>query len=835
MNMRNLKQTIFGSVAIATATLLSACSDEAVISESPSNNITGVTISAPDFIPDGDLLTRTEVNITQLGAEFLWQADDLVGIYPDKGTQVRFPMENGAGSSTAKFDGGGWAVKGAYSYMAYYPFIPDMNMDKTAIPADYSGQRQHGSNNHDHIGHYDYMTATHKTPTEDGTVGFDFLHMGALVRLTLPVTKADTYEVLTIHTDGEIPLRGTFDITQDNISLNITETTHDFTIALDEINTVDEGEEIIIFFMLPPVNLLAFDTYAILRSDKTEIKYLLEPKNYEAGKIYAPTASKVASREAALLSPGNKFNSILKSLANNNTYYATNPDEKVKHIIFKTNSDFTPVGDMSNVKEVQEPFYDPIYAVWDAEQGIMTIHTIKDILYCNENASDMFRGFEELEDIDFSEFCTSATSGFARMFQNCYKLKNIDLSHFDFSNTDNLSEMFSNCRSITSLDFSDRHDLANITGLVYTWEGCRNLTSIDLSMFTADGISARGALKDCYSLTTVKANDFHFDENWEGAIEVFWGCKALRTIDLSQFDFRQATDLNGFFNNCEALENITFGSSFTTQNVTSMSGMFNGCKSLSNIDLSKFDTRNVESMYGMFSGCTNLESIDLSTFNTENVRTMNGMFSGDTKLREIDLSTFTNPHLEDLEMTFRYCTNLETVIFGIDFKTTMCVNFRGLFEGCNSLKTIDLSMFDTNLAKDLSYMFFACQSLETIDLKNFKTRHVESIERMFEDCQQLKKLDISNFEAGEYLSLNTEFSTGAPGFGCEEINYGAKWDFDELLVPYDESQTAEDVSYKKITCLPSFMQRLINHAPVLQECKDNGTLTFINAETGETM
>lgn len=828
--MRNLKQTIFGSVALATAAMLSACSDEAVISESPSNNITGVTISAPDFIPDGDLLTRTEINISQLGAEFLWQADDLVGIYPDEGTQVRFPMENGAGSSTAKFDGGGWAVKGAYSYMAYYPFIPDMNMDKTAIPADYSGQRQHGSNNHDHIGHYDYMTATHKTPTEDGTVGFDFLHMGALVRLTLPVTIPGSYKELVIQTNGDIPVCGTFDITKEKISLEVTNTTHEFVIALDDINTVNVGEEIIIFFMFPPANLLSCETYAILRSDNIELKYPLQPKNYEAGKIYAPEVGSVEKKESTKLLSGTEFNAKLKSLANGKEYHLDNPDYKIKRIIFNPNSSFAPSEDKVYVS-VQEPYYDPIYAEWNAGTGTMTIHSDKEAINSNDYSAGMFNDMEELLSIDFSGFNTTFTTDFNGMFKNCYKLREIDLSNFNFSRATQLDQTFEGCRSITSLSFSEQNHLENITSLVSTWSGCINLEAIDLSLFSADGITTNFALTHCNSLKSITANNFHFSGECADFVSY---CTSLEEIDLSQFDFSQATHLIAFFSQCENLKNINFGTSFDTQNVVTMGGMFDGCSALKSIDLSHFDTRNVEDMAIMFRNC-GFESIDLSPLNTKKARYMHGMFAGNTSLKEIDLSSFTNPEVVSLGGLFQDCTALESITFGENFGTQMCTSFGSMFENCWALQTLDLSIFDTNMAKELGFMFKGCRSLVDLDLSNFNTKHVESIERMFEDCQQLKKLDISNFEAGEYLSLNTEFSTGAPGFGCEEINYGAKWDFDELLVPYDESQTAEDVSYKKITCLPSFMQRLINHAPVLQECKDNGTLTFINAETGEEM
>ena len=141
-----------------------------------------ITIKAPNFVM-GDPMTKTNLTISDTeGAVFSWKAGDIVGICPDVGTQVRFPIiENtGANTNQAKFTGGGWAVKGAHTYMAYYPFISDMELDKTAIPVDYTGQVQAGSGTTGHLSNFDYMAAAASAPS-DGEIMFDFKHLGALL------------------------------------------------------------------------------------------------------------------------------------------------------------------------------------------------------------------------------------------------------------------------------------------------------------------------------------------------------------------------------------------------------------------------------------------------------------------------------------------------------------------------------------------------------------------------------------------------------------------------------------------------------------------------------
>lgn len=63
-----------------------------------------------------------------------------------------------------------------------------------------------------------------------------------------------------------------------------------------------------------------------------------------------------------------------------------------------------------------------------------------------------------------------------------------------------------------------------------------------------------------------------------------------------------------------------------TSNVTNMAYMFYGCKALTSLDVSKFDTSNVVNMLNMFYNCCALTSLDLSGWDTSNVTAMPAMF-----------------------------------------------------------------------------------------------------------------------------------------------------------------------------------------------------------------
>ena len=76
--------------------------------------------------------------------------------------------------------------------------------------------------------------------------------------------------------------------------------------------------------------------------------------------------------------------------------------------------------------------------------------------------------------------------------------------------------------------------------------------------------------------------------------------------------------------------------------LTTCADMFNGCRGLTSIDLSNCNTSNVTNMNYMFSVCSGLTSIDLSNFDTSNVTSMIYMFNACSGLTSIDIRSFSS-------------------------------------------------------------------------------------------------------------------------------------------------------------------------------------------------
>ena len=199
----------------------------------------------------------------------------------------------------------------------------------------------------------------------------------------------------------------------------------------------------------------------------------------------------------------------------------------------------------------------------------------------------------------------------------------------------------------------------------------------------------------------------------------------ITTIDLSNFNTSQVTDMSSMFYNCQSITSLNV-SGFNTTNVTNMSNMFLNCFALTNLDVSGFNTSNVTSMQGMFQGCLALTSLNVSGFNTTNVTNMSNMFF-ECRLTSLDVS---------------------------GFNTTNVTNMSQMFYGCNDLTNLDVSGFDTTKVTNMSYMFVSCYALTSLDLSGFDTTNVTNMQAMFSGCFALTSLDLSNFDMSGVTNAN---------------------------------------------------------------------------------
>ena len=155
--------------------------------------------------------------------------------------------------------------------------------------------------------------------------------------------------------------------------------------------------------------------------------------------------------------------------------------------------------------------------------------------------------------------------------------------------------------------------------------------------------------------------EYVFKKNLTKTNHLFYDCKCLINLDLSNFKTKFITNMNYMFFGCSSLNRIDL-SNFNTQNVSDMSYMFYNCKSLIeiiNINLSNFIDQKVTNMSCMFFGCNSLTNLYLPNFKTQNVTNMSYMFNGCSNLVNLNLFNFNTKKVSDMSGIFDNCESLK--------------------------------------------------------------------------------------------------------------------------------------------------------------------------------
>ena len=272
---------------LASALLLafaSCTSDIQELNTEQSPLLKQIVMTTEDFEPEAG--SRTLYDIADGAVKCTWAENDTVGVFPDKGGQVYFPMISGAGTKNASFDGEGWALKDGRTYGAYYPFIADILLDRNAVPVSYTGQKQVGNGSMAHLGDYDYMVAAPTAP-EFGSAQFMFKHLSALVQLKITVSQPATLTSVKLVTENNLFfVEGEVDLMETTPSIAPITPANEIELALQDISTTQANQEVMLYMMIPPTNLRAQTLKAIFQTDKGKEEVVLDSKNFQSGTIY---------------------------------------------------------------------------------------------------------------------------------------------------------------------------------------------------------------------------------------------------------------------------------------------------------------------------------------------------------------------------------------------------------------------------------------------------------------------------------------------------------------------------------------------------------------------
>ena len=532
--------TLMGGAAFAMLTLNACTNDilETADESKPVGDSKEVMFIANNFVGDGGAESRTLIT----DGKFAWTEGDTIGILPDKGSQVYFEIDNISETEANKavFTGGAWGLKADNNYAAYYPFIQDIMLNRTAVPVDYSAQTYSAREDGKVSPSHDYMAAM-PVAREDGGLNFQFKHLGALVEVqfTLPEGESGAIKQLTLCADKAIfPLLGTFDLTADAVAITPAEGKEAYTVKVNVENlTAEAGELVSVFFMMPPMATVATDTWkamVVYGENNTRLPLEISTKKTElkAGYYYTLKTNAIELPESVEITDywtlSTNVNDALGALGGTKLRFVTGSA-------------------MVSETEVYSDDYEvKAYAMRNGDW--LEVHTLAKSFKLPEQVQYMFdasqfTNYSTLNSLDLSGFDTSSVTNMSRMFIGCSSLNSLDLSSFETSSVENMSCMFESCSSLPSLDLSgfDTSSVTDMYGMFFT---CQSLTSLDVSGFNTSSVTDMSNMFDeCSSLPSLDLSGFNTSSVTDMS-NMFWNCYALENLDLSGFAFRSDGECN---------------------------------------------------------------------------------------------------------------------------------------------------------------------------------------------------------------------------------------------------------------------------------------------------
>ena len=582
--MKNRILSLLASIALLS---LASCTDEVQeLAGEQSQLLKQIVMTTQDFQLEAD--SRTVYQIADGAVKCTWAENDTVGVFPDKGGQVYFPMTSGAGTKNASFDGEGWALKDGRTYGAYYPFIADILLDRNAVPVSYTGQKQVVNGSMAHLGDYDYMVAT-PTALEFGSAQFMFKHLSALVQLKITLPQPATFTSVKLVTDTKaFAVEGTVDIMADAPSITPVTSSKEFVLNLQDVTTTKENEVVTFYFMLPPADLSEQTLKAVLVSDKGTQDIALETRNFKAGTAYA------LSWEMEGTAAGYKDGVV--TIAEAGTMKQLLGDDYLNITSLKV------VGPINgdDVRCLRQMLGGDIEYGVNIEKGSLTSLDLSDasiveggmwyyknyfsVYYYTSNDMIGDYMFEECGNLQDIVLPVGVTSIGDCAFDYCYSLTSINIPK---GVTSIGRSAFYDCSSLTSIDIPE-----SVTSIgAGAFEECSSLSSIDIP----EGVTTIGesAFLGCSSLISIDIPD--------GVTSIgnsaFYGCSSLISIDIPE----GVTSIGlHTFSGCSSLASIDIPAG-----VTSIGGWaFSGCSSLTQVYCygTTPPTINTSSAYPSFNG-----------------------------------------------------------------------------------------------------------------------------------------------------------------------------------------------------------------------------------------
>lgn len=208
----------------------------------------------------------------------------------------------------------------------------------------------------------------------------------------------------------------------------------------------------------------------------------------------------------------------------------------------------------------------------------------------------------------------------------------------------------------------------------------------------------------------------------------------IRKIDnITNMDLSDVVSMRYMF--CgDAFTDISDFNALDMSHVRDINNLFAGNK-IEHVDLNNWDVSNITDMGGLFSDNQNtLQTVDVSRWNVRSLQIAAAMFQWDRTLMTVDMSGWDVSALKDCGTMFEGCWNVTDIKTGPGWNHTGNLTSAGsMFHDVHSIKSLDLSGWDTHSLTNISWMFAEMQSLENLNLSGWDVTHIQYGDQVFFD------------------------------------------------------------------------------------------------------
>ena len=305
----------------------------------------------------------------------------------------------------------------------------------------------------------------------------------------------------------------------------------------------------------------------------------------------------------------------------------------------------------------------------------------------------------------------------------------------------------------------------------------------------------------CPFILTNKNNSLH---------GIFSGCHSLTSLDVSNFDTSNVTDMSYAFYTNNLIELDL--SDWDTSNVTNMNHILYSCQNLKTLNISNWNLNNVNNMGWFVNQCNNLNEIIMNDSDYNSINkivselpiTTNGIkcnfcIGGVDDISKVNIRegwdimnqykiaeykftnssdlvpvfnegfTYTYEDVEDGGVTTRtiYGDSLPTMINFAGktnllevyyLETSNLTSAFNLFYSCTGLTYVDLRNSDFSKVETIERMFNTCTNLVAIDgLNDLDISNVDNMGGIFSDCRKLPEINVSNWNVSKVTNFGAVF------------------------------------------------------------------------------